>query len=250
MPDIFGVLEFPRNREGRGKVRRPQFRDQFFGGIRFIPESARKITIQAAFVSRPITIVLIYSFNLIGFSSIFTAFFIGFAVFDVSLPLFHVRYLFFVSFSWSCFEVLRTNAHGSLSETITNDLLLERQTGVAPGVKSGADGSGRPLRYSQAASGRRDRGVHGLLLRRAFRRKGYRHPARRGYTRAHGLGGGTERGEGGNDRVGVDERGDPVGHVEGGGLTGQPVIAQRPQYYRQVAEQGSGLVHKPGQGPA
>ena len=58
VPDIFGVLEFLRNGEGRREVRRPQFRDQFFGGIGSIPEASREIAIQAAFVSRPMGVLV------------------------------------------------------------------------------------------------------------------------------------------------------------------------------------------------
>ena len=41
-----------------------------------------------------------------------------------------------------------------------------------------------------------------------------------------------------------DDRREPVGHIQGASLTGQNVIAQRPQRYGQIAEQdlGGGVV--------
>jgi hypothetical protein len=36
---------------------------------------------------------------------------------------------------------------------------------------------------------------------------------------------------------GLNERGQPVGDIQRGGLAGQQVVAQRPQRYRQVGQQ-------------
>ena len=86
-------------------------------------------------------------------------------------------------------------ARDSLYETITNDILTELQQGVAPWVQPWTAGSGMPLMPYNATSKRRYRGVNVLLLWRASRLKGYRHPAWIGYHQAHELGGYVKKGE-------------------------------------------------------
>ena len=76
--------------------------------------------------------------------------------------------------------------HGSLYETITNDLIGELEQGVAPWVKPWTtSGGGLSLLPHNAASGHRYRGVNVLLLWSASLRKGYRSPAWIGYHQAH-----------------------------------------------------------------
>lgn len=87
------------------------------------------------------------------------------------------------------------SAHGLLYETITNDIIVELEKGVAPWVKPWEDGGGMPLMPYNAASGHRYRGVNVLLLWRASHMKGYRHPAWVGYHQAHELGGYVKKGE-------------------------------------------------------
>ncbi len=80
--------------------------------------------------------------------------------------------------------------HGSLYETITNDLMAELEQGVAPWVKPWtAEGGGMPLLPHNAASGHRYQGVNVLILWSAALRKHYRNPAWIGYHQAQGLGG-------------------------------------------------------------
>ena len=80
--------------------------------------------------------------------------------------------------------------HGSLYETITNDLMAELEQGVAPWVKPWtAEGGGMPLLPHNAASGHRYQGVNVLILWSAALRKRYRNPAWIGYHQAQGLGG-------------------------------------------------------------
>lgn len=88
------------------------------------------------------------------------------------------------------------NARHSLYETITNDILEELQKGIAPWVQPWENGGGAlPLLPYNAASGHRYRGVNVLLLWRASRVKGYRHPAWIGYHQAHERGGYVKKGE-------------------------------------------------------
>lgn len=88
------------------------------------------------------------------------------------------------------------NARHSLYETITNDMLAELKRGVAPWVKPWTEGGGSvPLLPYNAASGHRYRGVNILVLWRAARLKGYRHPAWIGYPQALSSGGYVRRGE-------------------------------------------------------
>lgn len=87
------------------------------------------------------------------------------------------------------------NGRHSLYETITNDIIVELEKGVAPWVKPWDDGGGMSLMPYNAASGHRYRGVNVLLLWRASHVKGYRHPAWLGYHQAHGLGGYVKKGE-------------------------------------------------------
>lgn len=87
------------------------------------------------------------------------------------------------------------NARHLRYETITNDILAELQKGIAPWVKPWEDGGEIALLPYNAASGHRYRGVNVLLLWRASRVKGYRHPAWIGYRQAQGLGGYVKKGE-------------------------------------------------------
>jgi len=87
-------------------------------------------------------------------------------------------------------------AHGSLYETITNDIIAELEKGVAPWVKPWtAEGGGMPLLPYNATSQRRYQGVNVLILWRATMRKGYRSGAWLSYRQALGLGGHVRRGE-------------------------------------------------------
>jgi len=84
----------------------------------------------------------------------------------------------------------------SLHETITNEILAELNRGVAPWVQPWtAGGGGALLLPYNAASHHRYRGVNILLLWRAARLKGYRHPAWIGYHQALSLGGYVRRRE-------------------------------------------------------
>lgn len=86
--------------------------------------------------------------------------------------------------------------HGSLYETITNDLIAELEQGVAPWVKPWTtSGGGLSLLPHNAASGHRYRGVNVLLLWSASLRKGYRSPAWIGYHQAHEQGGHVNKDE-------------------------------------------------------
>jgi len=87
-------------------------------------------------------------------------------------------------------------AHGSLYETITNDIIAELEKGVAPWVKPWtAEGGGMPLLPYNATSQRRYQGVNVLILWRTTMRKGYRSPAWLSYRQALGLGGHVKKGE-------------------------------------------------------
>lgn len=83
----------------------------------------------------------------------------------------------------------------SLYETITNDLILELEKGVAPWVPPWESRGGLPLLPWNAASGHRYQGINILLLWRAARVKGYRHPAWIGYQQARERGGYVRKGE-------------------------------------------------------
>ena len=88
------------------------------------------------------------------------------------------------------------NGRATLYETITNDLITELAKGVAPWVPPWDNGGGTlPFLPWNAASGHRYRGANVLLLWRAARLKGYRHPAWIGYRQAQELGGYVKRGE-------------------------------------------------------
>lgn len=82
------------------------------------------------------------------------------------------------------------NAHDSLYETITNDIIAELEQGVAPWVKpwTATDG-GTSLPPYNATTHKRYQGVNVLVLWRAAMRKGYRNPAWIGYHQARALGG-------------------------------------------------------------
>lgn len=91
---------------------------------------------------------------------------------------------------------MKANAHGSLYETITNDILAELENGVAPWVKPWTvEGGGTPILPYNATTGRRYRGVNVLVLWRATLRKGYRSGAWLSYRQAVALGGHVKRGE-------------------------------------------------------
>lgn len=92
---------------------------------------------------------------------------------------------------------MTANAHGSLYETITNDILAELESGVAPWVKpwNASPGGETFLLPYNALTRRKYRGVNILILWRAAMRKGYRHPAWIGFHQAHELGGHVRKGE-------------------------------------------------------
>lgn len=111
---------------------------------------------------------------------------------------------------------MKANAHGSLYETITNDMLAELEKGVAPWVKPWtAEGGGTLFLPYNALTHHRYRGVNVLILWRAALLKGYRHPAWIGFHQAHELGGHVKKDEKsttivyGSTFVPQDERGKP-----------------------------------------
>lgn len=112
---------------------------------------------------------------------------------------------------------MKANAHGSLYETITNDILAELEKGVAPWVKpwDASPGGETLLLPHNALTRKRYRGVNILILWRAALRKGYRHSAWIGFHQARELGGHVRKGETatpivyGSTFVPKEERGKP-----------------------------------------